>query len=98
MMNHCRACGITSQRDLAELAQTSGQRCLVCRTPAPPWSSEERRQAPKVGSSARHAKGSTCSSLSPARLWWTIAGQSIESVQRIVKDQRRRNTGAENRY
>jgi hypothetical protein len=30
MIIHCRACGITSQRDLAELAQSSDRRCLVC--------------------------------------------------------------------
>jgi hypothetical protein len=30
MMIHCRACGITSPRDLAELAQPSDRSCLVC--------------------------------------------------------------------
>src|SRR3954454_2175023 len=30
MMIHCTACGLTSPRDLAEFAQPSGRRCLVC--------------------------------------------------------------------
>ena len=30
MMIHCTACGISSPRDVAELAQPFGRRCLVC--------------------------------------------------------------------
>jgi hypothetical protein len=30
MLIHCSACGVTSPRDLAELARPSGRCCLVC--------------------------------------------------------------------